>query len=90
MANRVLSNVALLSLELCFAPMDYYWLVCTSFFFLFKVLFSDNQARSQDRFWGGFIAGPPKCGPFGPKKWTFFNLTPLPSYKNPIFGPLCG
>ena len=30
-------------------------------------------------------AEPPKSGPFGPKKWTFLNLTPLPSYKNPIF-----
>ena len=27
------------------------------------------QACSQDKFWGG--AGPPKCGPFEPKKWTF-------------------
>ena len=29
----------------------------------------------------------PKSGLFGPKKWTFLNLTPLPSYKNPHFWP---
>ena len=28
----------------------------------------EKQARSQDQFWGG--AGSPKCGPFGPQKWT--------------------
>ena len=42
-----------------------------------------TQARSQDRFWGG--AGPPKSGPFGPKKWTFLNLTPpYPPTKTPF------
>ena len=30
-----------------------------------------GQARSQDLIWGG--AEPPKSGPFGPKKWTFWT-----------------
>ena len=37
---------------------------------------------------GGGGCGTPKSGPSGLKKWTFLNLTPLPSYKNPNFGPL--
>ena len=41
-----------------------------------------NQARSQDWIWGG--AEPPKSGPFGPKKWTFWTSPPQPSYKKPI------
>ena len=60
-----------------------------SIFCLFKILFRYHQARSQDWFlWG--------CG--NPQKWTFWTQKvdffephpPLPSYKNPIFGPLCG
>ena len=46
---------------------------------------SHIQARSQDRFWGG--AGPQKSGPFGPKKWTFLNLTPLTLLQKPHFWP---
>ena len=41
--------------------------------------------HSQDRLWGG--AGPPKSGPFGPKKWTFLNLTPLTLLQKPHFWP---
>ena len=43
------------------------------------------QARSQDRIWGG--AEPPKGGPFGPKKWTFLNLTPSTLLQKPHFWP---
>ena len=51
-------------------------------------LVSSLQARSQDPIWWG--AEPPKSGPFSPKKVDFLNLTPpQPSYKIPIFGPLC-
>ena len=32
-------------------------------------------------------AGPPKSGPFGPKKWTFLNLTPLTLLQKPHFWP---
>ena len=46
-----------------------------------------GQVRSQDWFWG---VQDPKKWTFWTHKWTFLNFTPLPSYKNPIFGPLCG
>ena len=41
---------------------------------LFHSIFR-GQVHSQYQFWGGAV--PPKCGPFGPKQWTFLNLTPL-------------
>ena len=50
----------------------------------------NSVGKPVARIEGGGGAGPTKSGPFGPKKWTFLNITSLPSYKNPIFGPLCG
>ena len=41
-----------------------------------------NQAHSQDRFWGG--ARLPKCGPFGPKKCTFWTHPLNPPTKTPF------
>ena len=46
-----------------------------------------HQARSLDRFGGEEGAGPPKSGPFGPKKWTFLSLTPLTLLQKPHFWP---
>ena len=43
------------------------WKVVALIFVAGKINF--NQARSQDRIWGG--AEPPKIGPFGPNEWTF-------------------
>ena len=37
--------------------------------FVYHTLSGDEQARSQDRIWGG--AETPKSGPFKPQKWTF-------------------
>ena len=37
-------------------------------FVFVRIYHPGSQARSQDRFWRS--AGPPKSGPFGPKKWT--------------------
>ena len=48
-----------------------------------------QQTRSQDQFWG--CAGPPKCGPCGPKKWKFRTSTPFKTLlQKPHFWPLCG
>ena len=46
-------------------------------------------ARSQDRFGGG-MRDPQKFDLLDPKSGLFWTSPPLPSYKNPIFGPLCG
>ena len=54
-----------------------------------KEIYALVQVRSQDRIWGGTEPPPKKSGPFGPKKWTLLTSPPKPSYKNPIFGPLC-
>ena len=48
-------------------------------------LIKNDQARSQDRFWGG--AGPPKSGPFWPQsqRWTFWTSPPLTLLQKPHF-----
>ena len=46
-----------------------------------------RQARSQDQFGGG--VEPQKCGPFGPKKWTFWTSSaPLILLQKSHFWPI--